>query len=386
MNTSSFGGVAMVGSNVTAEAWRSGRVVSHDDAAIRGDPRLGALGQLKGTWQNTEGFEGRMWNMIALPFGPVGQFPFQYRLLLNQGHERLRFSVGDLGVANRGLDQHDQHLAALLYLQEIDQIMAVDAAVGPSGAAVPATPDTNDTPKGDKLTPGPGVITPDIAGIHRESGLFLRLSGQTGPCDNPNKPGPDAVRLASIPHGDSVLAMGFDGGSLPVQGAPNFANPVVVAAFDPLPIGLGDQDLNQSYLAPYKLFADAPFKGNVTKPGFKGFDPTHPLDLLASAFDTSKVKSTTTLRFDTEVSGGVAVPGGITNIPFINCQASTTKVTAFFWIQEIDLNGETRFLLQYAQRVLLEFLDRVDGQPGLIRWPHITINTMIRSLDAGAGA
>jgi hypothetical protein len=90
---------------VTGEEWRSGRVSSHDDAEIRGDPTLGALGQLKDAWQNIDGFEGRMWNMIALPFGPPDPFKFRYRLLLNQGHERLRFSVGDLGVANRGLDQ-----------------------------------------------------------------------------------------------------------------------------------------------------------------------------------------------------------------------------------------------------------------------------------------
>jgi hypothetical protein len=184
------------------------------------------------------------------------------------------------------------------------------------------------------------------------------------------------------------MAMGFDGAKDPTPGAPNFADPGLLAAFDPLPIGIGPTDLNQPYLAPYKVFADAPFKGNVAKPGFKGFDPTHPLDLLARAFDPGKVRNTTTLRFDSDAPGGIdgKVSGGITNIPFVNCQASTTKVTAVFWIQEIDLNGEKRFLLQYAQRVLLEFLARVDGQPGLIRWPHITINMLIRSPDDGSGA
>jgi len=382
----------MVGSTVTAGEWRSGRVSSHDDEAIRGDKRLGALRQLKGTWLNAEGFEGRMWNMIALPFGPPPQFPFQYRLLLNQGNERLRFSVGDLGVANRGLDQHDQHLAALMYLQEIDQIKAVDAAVGPTGAPViPATLDVNDTPKGGTFKPDPNTKELetkklDTVGIHRESGIFFRLGGQTGPCDDPNKPGPDLGRMASIPHGDTVLALSFDGNNQPVAGGPNFADPAVRAAFGPFPIGLGDPDVNQPYLSPYKAFADAPFKGDVTKPGFKGFDPTHPLDLLATALNPAKitVDSTTFLRFDTEMTSGIAVPGAISNIPFINCQASTTKVTAFFWIQKVLIEGQPRFLLQYAQRVLLEFLNRVDGQPGLIRWPHITINTLIRAPDEDA--
>jgi hypothetical protein len=162
--------------------WRTGRTDTHEDnASIRNDPRLGALSQLKGTWRNAEGFEDRLWNLIALPFGPPDQFPSQFRLLLNQADERLRFSVADLGVANRGLDQHDQHLAALLYLQEINQVQAIDAASDAMGRVkVPATTDSNDTPKGNKLQPEPGVQDTNIVGIHRESGLFLRLGGHAG--------------------------------------------------------------------------------------------------------------------------------------------------------------------------------------------------------------
>jgi hypothetical protein len=167
--------------------------------------------------------------------------------------------------------------------------------------------------------------------------------------------------------------MGFDGAASALPGPPNFA--AAESFLDPLPIRLSSTALGQPFLAPYNFFNSAPFMGNVVKPGFKGFNPIHPLGLLESALDPAKVtvKDTITLRFDSENSGA------ITNIPFVKCQANATKVTAFFWIQRVDISGIERFILQYAQRVLLEFLERQDGRPGLIRWPHITINTLIRA-------
>lgn len=381
------------GGNVTdplqgVPKWERGRVQSHRDADIRKDPRLGLLGELKGTWVNDEGFERRMWNLIALPFGPQDKFPFRFRLLLNQGLERLRFSLGDLSVPNRGVDT-DQHVAALMYLQEIDQLIAVDAATNADGVVVMATPDVNDTPKGDKLTPGGGVISPEKVGIHAESGIFFNLSGHLGPCDNLEASGPNLGRMASIPHGDTVLAMGSD---VPVSSRPpDFKDPALRALFDAMPIGLDPkEDITKSFLAPYQMFKDGPFKGVETKPGFPGFSPGDPLHLLDGAIDRvladpngkfagkgGKITEMKTIIVDSDARGN------ITNIPFVTCQANTTKVNAIFWIQKIEFNDGSapRFVLQYAQRVLLEFHPRRDGVPGLIRWPHITINTMIRALD-----
>lgn len=50
-----------------------------------------------------------------------------------------------------------------------------------------------------------------------------------------------------------------------------------------------------------------------------------------------------------------------------------------FWIQELaesDDAGNPRLRLQYSQTVFLDFFPRADGAPGLIRWPHISINTL----------
>jgi hypothetical protein len=337
----------------------------------RGDPKLGVLAELPGIWSNKDGFEGRAWNMIALPFGQPGALG-DFRLLLNQANETLDFDLVDLGVPNRGANHQDQHLSALRYLQALDQVAATDAASDATGnVQEPATPNNNDTPKGDRLQPGQGVPPDSPVGIHREPGLFLHLANLTGPSSNLSQPGPDLGRLASIPHGDAVLAMGFNGSSPPTPGAPDLTNSALKAAFDPMPIGLASTSLTNPYFGPYKHFHDAPFE--------KVFDPTDPLSVLdgaiAQVLQGSKILETTTFAVDSQVSGGIQ------NIPFVISQANATRVTATFWIQKVQTKaGPTRFVLQYAQRVLLEFFPRGDGKPGLIQWPHISVNTMIRQL------
>ena len=348
----------------------AGRLVRKTGPNDRGNPSLGALRELPGVWANKDGFEGHAWNMIALPFGPPGAFG-DFRLLLNQANETLDFDLVDLGVPNRGANHQDQHLAALRYLQALDQVAALDAASDASGnVLVPATPDTNDTPKGNQLKPGPGVPPNSPVGIHREPGLFLHLLNETGPCSNLVQPGPDLARLANIPHGDAVLAMGFGGSATPVAGPPELTSSALLAAFDPLPIGLANSSLTNPYFGPYKHFHDNPFQGV--------FDPTAPLAILNGAIThvhpQAKILETTTFTVDSTVSGGIQ------NIPFVICQANATRVLATFWIQKVETGHGIRFILQYAQRVLLEFFPRGDGQPGLIQWPHISVNTMVRML------
>jgi hypothetical protein len=295
-------------------------------------------------------------------------------LLLNQANETLEFDLVDLNVPNRGARQQDQHLSAVRYLQALDQLVGIDAAGNPDGTVkVPATPDTNDTPKGSHLPNPPKTAT----GIHREPGLFLHLHDFTGTGADQTQPGPDIARLANIPHGDAVLAMGDGGGADPTKGAPDLTSGALKALFDPFPIGVGVPDLaGNVYLGPYKHFHDNPFKGNVQAAGFPGFDPTNPIAILNGAIQASfpgaVIEETTTFTVDSQVSGGLQ------NIPFVVKQANATRVTATFWIQRVKIHDDTRFVLQYAQRVILEFFPRADGQPGLIQWPHISVNTLIR--------
>ncbi len=300
-----------------------------------GDEDLGPLKLLPGMWKNLPNLAGRGWNMIALPFATEPSSRLNYRLLVNQYNEELKFTIVDKAVPNRGIRRNcttqeaDQFLVTIDYEQTIDQIAAADFPE--SGKA------------GD-----PGLA------IHHEPGLWLHMVNET--TNNL-----DIARLATIPHGDSVLALGR---ADETNGGPTIHH------VNGLPIGV-DQNLDSPYLAPYKHFHDDLFQGL--------FDPVSPNKLLNDANAGVDIKRTNILKVDTTVESG-----GIVNIPFIVKQANAAEMTSTFWIQELaetDDKGNPKLRLQYSQVVLLDFFERRDGLPGLIRWPHVSINTMEKVAD-----
>lgn len=318
--------------------------------AHSGDEELGALQRLPGKWINSKagentGFEGRGWNMIALPFVDEGGGP-NYRMLVNQYNEVLEFQTIDGPVPNRGIDQQvpdntDQSIFALDYQQGISQIAVADS---------PATDESIHGPEG--------------GAIHHEPGFFLNILDQ-------QTEDLDIARLATIPHGDSVLAMGR---SQYLDGRPT------VPQISGLPIG-ATTNLGSPYLAPYAAFSgNNAFKGKEGA-GFPGFDVVEPFRLLQLGIDGLDVKSTTELHLDTKFS-----TGGIVNIPFVVKQANATEMTSIFWIMELNdttPDGSPKFALSYIQVVMLEFFPRFDTEPGLIKWPHVSINTMIFDRPVG---
>lgn len=309
------------------------------------DPDLGPFQLLPGTWANIDPGQpgggpaaGHGWNMIALPFATADGSP-PFRLLLNQFNETLTFNLVDKAVPNRGisanpLQERDQFDVTLDYVQSVGQISATD-------------------------NPRSTFADPQSKPIHHEPGLFLNMVNRT-PAGN------NIARLGSIPHGDSVLAIGKSS---------TIAGPPAIPAVDGLPIGV-DPDPHgpgAHYLAPYLAFDANPFKGVLAGvAGFPGFNPLHPHLLLAGALVGQNITRTTVLDLSTET-----FTAGIHNIPFVTHQANPTSMTSTFWIEEID-NGDntTTLQLQYLQVVLLDFFPRPDNQPGLIRWPHVSINTM----------
>ena len=311
----------------------------HVELAQPFDEDLGPLALLPGTWKNTGAFEGRGWNSIALPFAQPGS-RLNYRLLVNQFNEELKFTLVDKGVPNRGIDElgaganTDQLVVTLDYEQMIKQIAAADSP--DSGLA------------GD----------PDLA-IHHEPGLWLNMTNFT---TNDF----DVARLATIPHGNAALALGR---SFVSDGA------FVADDISGLPIGGPSTDLTHPYLAPYRTFDDAPFKGNVTADDFPGFNPVRPNALLAAL--PEDVRRTTTLHVDTTVE-----MAGIHNIPFIERQADAAEMQATFWIMEVGgLGPDAKLVMAYTQTVLLDFFPRADGEEGLIRWPHVSINVMEKAAE-----
>jgi hypothetical protein len=302
------------------------------EPAKTGDADLGPFKLLPGTWKNVPGLPGRGWNMIALPFATEPEDFINYRLLLNQYNEELKFSVVDKAVPNRGIARNnpsidtDQFVVTLDYEQIITQI-AVD-----------------DFPESDKRGKLPQAI-------HHEPGLFLNMTNET-------TNGINIARMGTVPHGNAFNALGR---SVTTSGPPE------IPAINGLPIGV-PHNLDGRYLAPYKHFNDQPFLGL--------FNPVEPHLLLEAANQDPNIEivRTTKLEFDTTIE-----QGGIRNIPFIVRQADAASMKATFWIQELaekDANGEPKLRLQYLQIVMLDFFSRRDGMPGLIGWPHVSINTM----------
>lgn len=311
------------------------------EVAHKDDEELGPFRLLSGTWKNTKRLNGRGWNMIALPFAS-GEGPLDYRLMVNQYNEVLKFSLVDKRVPNRGIikgadgdpsTNDDQLLVALDYEQMIEQIDADDR------------PDSS-------LEGGRNLA------IHHEPGLFLYMREGPTPLN--------IARLATIPHGNSALGLGT---------FIETDQPALIEDISGLPIGV-PSDLENPYLAPYKFYNENPFKGDVTDPGFPGFNPVRPNDLLKAL--PQNVKKNTVLPFDTTLE-----KAGIHNIPFIEQQADASEMKATFWILELDGDGvdQPNLLLAYTQTVMLDFFPRRDGQ-GLIKWPHVSINVMEKVAEA----
>ena len=307
------------------------------EIARSGDEDLGPLRLLPGEWTNVPNLQGRGWNMIALPFA-TNPSPLDYRLLVNQYNETLSFKFVDKAVPNRGISrskttvQTYQFVVTLDYEQTINQVASAD---------FPAS----------EFAGSPGD------GIHHEPGLWLHMINETT-----NEL--DIARLATIPHGDSVLALGR---------SDEVSGPPVIPDINGLPIGTS-QDLEHPYLAPYKEFHENLFQ-NL-------FDPVRPNDLLKRANEGVEIVKTTVLPVDTAVESG-----GIVNIPFVVKQANAAEMKSTFWIQELaekDFLGNPKLRLQYSQIVLLDFFPRRDGFPGLIRWPHVSINTLEKVVPPAA--
>lgn len=325
----------------------------------RGAPppqKLGPLEQLLGIWTG----KGTGWNMIALPFqnAPSPPAGFKFRLLMNQYDEELQFTFVDDNVPNRGLSRlgdpdFDQFVVTLDYQQKIAQVVAEDRP--PSGEAG-------------------GLGLP----IHHEPGLWLYMKNRRSKNDQikgdeVTEVMIDVARLASIPHGNSVLAVGkselHDGMPEipPVSGLPS-------GRFED--VRTPDYDFKSDpYLEPYHHYIANPFMGNVAAPGFPGFNPADMNEILRFANQGVNVVRTTTLTVDT-----TRKTGGITNAPFTVREAEPVSMKSTFWIQELeekDEAGKPRLRLQYSQVVMLHFFHpREDEFPGLAVWPHISIATL----------
>lgn len=324
---------------------------------------LGPLQQLLGVWLA----EGTGWNMIALPFqnAPAPPAGFKFRVLMNQYSEELRFDFVDDDVPNRGLSRidapaPDQFVVTLDYQQKIAQV------------------DAEDRPDSGGLAGLPGLP------IHHEPGLWLyeknrRSMDDQIQGDQVSQVELKVARLAAIPHGNSVLAIGT---------AEYFDGMPKIPAISGLPAGRFEDVLTPEYdfrtdpyLEPYRHYIDNPFMGNVVGvPNFPGFSPADMNQILRFANEDLenqgvKILKTTVLTVDSTRKNA-----GIRNVPFSVREAEPVSMKSTFWIQELSENdqfGNPRLRLQYSQVVMMDFFrPREDEFPGRAVWPHISIATL----------
>jgi hypothetical protein len=279
-------------------------------AAAAPDP-LGPLAGLAGNWA------GQGFNVIwrPHPLKPSGQDRF---LELNVTSEQLDFGPALRGIPNRGLLQPNISLAGLNYLQQI------------------ADANTHNNQ-------------------HFEPGLWVTVP-QTSDPQEPRT----VARLASIPHGTTILVQGT---AHTAAGGPSIPG----VSIKPFTIGHPAQtiDFPEQTLATATQFRTS----GVGLTGITQQMVNNPNSVLHTT-PSPQITSTTTLQVE---SRDASLPGGGTaNIAFLTGtkdgpNAVTASVTATFWLQTVQGDTEPR-RLQYSQLVLLNF----NG----LSWPHITVATL----------
>ena len=275
---------------------------------------LGPLAGLAGKWT------GRGFNVIWRPnHTPSTQDRF---LELNVTSEQLEFTPISGPIPNRGLLQPDISMFGLTYLQQIS-----DANLN--------------------------------AGLHIEPGLWVVIPKTT----DPNVP-PTVARLASIPHGTTIVAQGT---ATPLARAPTIPN----TSIKPFSIG---QPTSEIDFPEQTLTNQTSFRSSGA--GLTGVTQAmvnNPNGILQAAIAGQHITATTTLHVtstDTPVPGG-----GTANTAFLKGGADgpnavAVSVNATFWLE--TLQGQSApTQLQYAQTVLLNF--------NTLSWPHITVATLHKS-------
>lgn len=205
--------------------------------------------------------------------------------------------------------------------------------------------------------------------VHAENGswLFLATGEQiSGPYPgNGNVPPPtggipiqsiqaNVAKQISVPHGNSILALG---GIVGHPGSYLHSGTVNIPNYDAnsiLPKGIDT----------------AQYKVNSTGNPYEQLNnnPNAPLQNAAKA---NSCKQYIQWAVDTSNNGSV------TNIPFEQKKANVLNYSANYWLQAFSNGGEFT-QLAYNQTILMNIPIMINGSVKLIKFPHITCNTLTK--------
>jgi hypothetical protein len=201
------------------------------------------------------------------------------------------------------------------------------------------------------------------AGLHIEPGIWASVPQTENPAEVPT-----VVRMASIPHGTTLLAQGL---ATEIGGPPQIPSvditPFVIGTAKKIPFPESDLSKSTTFRSP---------PADIV--GITQAIVDNPNSVLAAAIAGQTIKSTVALEISSDPATPV-VGGGLANTAFLqgsaaagpNAKAALT--TAIFWIETVQGQaGAPDFhQLQYTQTVLLNF----NG----LSWPHITVGTLKRT-------
>ncbi len=196
------------------------------------------------------------------------------------------------------------------------------------------------------------------AGLHVEPGLWLNIPATTDPALLAT-----IARLATIPHGTSIVAQGI--ANPPTAGPPA----IPLASITPFSIG------NPAALLqfPEQTLADQT-NFRTSGQGLTGVTQemvSNPNSVLTNALTGLTIASTVMLQAFSDDTTPI-LGGGVANTAFLQWgsdgpNAVAARVSSTFWLQTIQGSAQPN-LLQYSQTVLLNF----NG----VNWPHVSVSTL----------
>lgn len=183
--------------------------------------------------------------------------------------------------------------------------------------------------------------------MHVESG-FWELS------DPALNGGFDIFRIASVPHGNAVEAMG---NSSVIAGPPDLDLTLEGLPTGPhLPLGYSE--------------------GLYTHPEFPAFSPEFPNKTLMN-YLTEEQEQGLSVISTIQLKVSTLNQGGISNIASQRGKVTPTQFDATFWLETLqDKEGNIFRQLQYSQRTLIEFPVSSQEPGETVVWPHINVNTL----------
>jgi hypothetical protein len=293
---------------------------------------LGPLQSLIGTWVGT-GFNN-IWRAHQTSAGRDNI------LELNVTAETLQFSEIPGNIPNRGLLQPDIVMFGLTYLQQVSDANADQ-------------------------------------GIHVEPGIWAVVP----PTSDPKEP-LTVVRMASIPHGTTVLAQGT---ATTHVGGPEIPEVDITPFSGNNRFPFADES-TMSQHSNFRIPSAAQPQNPPLRFPIAQTMVDNPNSVLRDAIAGQTILQTTTLSISTNPSlflappAATAVGGGTDNTAFLNgngqnapapgsANAQAFQMDAIFWIETVQqADGSTFLQLQYSQTVLLNF----NG----LSWPHVSVATL----------